>query len=226
MRIYLVRHGVTEFNSSHRFQGGQVNSPLLTEGVERAKQLGKYLADQQFTSVFSSPQGRALDTAKLILNERVTSPEITIVPDLREFEFGIWDGKPEQLVMDNPQYDYLIREPDKYNPKLAGGGETYDNFLSRTTKVIKAIVQNEGPNNSNSVLVVSHGNVISMTVKYLLGVPFANLRQDICHSDSGDTLKTAGHGIVDNDSLTVIETIDNETFKLKVWNKVIPLNSK
>ena len=56
-----------------------------------------------------------------------------------------------------------------------------------------------------------------MTVKTLLGVPVAQLRDPFYMN--GQLMKTIGNGIVDNGSVTVIETTDNEHFNLKKWNE-------
>lgn len=219
MQIYLVRHGKTEFNLTHRFQGGQADSPLLAEGVEKAQLLGKYLANTHFKSVFSSPQGRALSTAQLITEENNYRPEIQIVSELREFEFGSWDGQTEASVLNNPQYQYLIQSPMRYDPQFAGKGETYNQFLTRTTQALKGIIEQSGFNEEKPVLIVAHGNLISLTVKWLLGVPLAKLRSNSCISADGDVLTTESHGIVKNDSLTIIETDNNEKYRLIKWNK-------
>jgi len=220
MQIYLVRHGKTEFNLTHRFQGGQADSSLLAEGIEKAQLLGKYLANTQFENVFSSPQGRALNTAQLIMEENNYRPEIQIVSELREFEFGSWDGQTEASVLNNPQYQYLIQNPTRYDPQLAGNGETYNQFLTRTTRAIKNIIDQSGFNGERPVLIVAHGNLISLTVKWLLGVPLAKLRNNRCISADGDILTTESHGIVRNDSLTIIETNNNEKYQLIEWNEV------
>jgi probable phosphoglycerate mutase len=56
-----------------------------------------------------------------------------------------------------------------------------------------------------------------MTVKALMGVPVAELRAPFVVD--GQVMKTVGHGIVDNDSLTVLSTTDNQHFELTTWNE-------
>ena len=54
MRIYLVRHGETIWNTEGRIQGWK-NSNLTEKGIEDAKALGKYLRDVDFQCAFTSP---------------------------------------------------------------------------------------------------------------------------------------------------------------------------
>ena len=71
MRIYLVRHGETIWNTEGRIQGWK-NSNLTEKGIEDAKALGKYLRDVDFQCAFTSPFQRAIDTTKFILGDKNT----------------------------------------------------------------------------------------------------------------------------------------------------------
>ena len=92
MRFYLVRHGKTEFNLAKRFQGGAVDSPLLPESIINAQKVGSYLADLKFAGAFASPQERAVVTAQNIVDQWEVAPKIKKIADLREMNFGKWDG--------------------------------------------------------------------------------------------------------------------------------------
>ncbi|WP_338207945.1 histidine phosphatase family protein [Lactiplantibacillus paraxiangfangensis] len=217
MQIYFVRHGRTQFNLEHRFQGGRSDSPLLPDGIVDAQAAGKYLADTQFAKVYSSPQKRAMDTAKYVVAANQWQPEITVEPGFKEFDFGTWDGQAENEVQPRAYAQVLLKQPGEYDPSQAGGGESYAAFVDRTTAAVRKIVAAAGTDNPLPLLVVAHGLVTTMTVKTLLGVPVAQLRDPFYMN--GQLMKTIGNGIVDNGSVTVIETTDNEHFNLKKWNE-------
>lgn len=217
MQLYFVRHGQTQFNVEQRFQGGSADSPLVEAGISGAKAAGNYLSQIQFAQVYSSPQGRALDTAKLITAENHWQPAITVEPRFSEFDFGSWDGQLEKDVEPKDQLEKVIHQPAAYQPELANGGETYPEFMARTTAAVHEAVAKAGVDNPLPVLIVSHGLVTTMTIKTLMGVPISGLRDPFVVD--GKTLHTIGHGIVDNDSLTIVETTDNQNFKLKTWNE-------
>ena len=65
MQIYFIRHGRTQYNLEHRFQGGRADSPLVASGIDGAKAAGDYLSTTQFSAVYSSPQERALEKSLL-----------------------------------------------------------------------------------------------------------------------------------------------------------------
>ena len=86
-KLYFVRHGLTENNVNHCFNGGKTNVNLLPEGVEEARKLGRYLSDTSFSCGYVSPQKRAIETMNAIF-----SGTVTIREELREIGFGEWDG--------------------------------------------------------------------------------------------------------------------------------------
>ena len=90
MKLYLVRHGETDWNKQKRIQG-QVDIPLNAFGRSLAKKTAEGLKSIPFDVCYSSPLGRAEETARLILNER----DVPIITDNRimEMAFGEYEGK-------------------------------------------------------------------------------------------------------------------------------------
>lgn len=65
IRILLVRHGETDFNLTHRFQG-RIDISLNKEGKNQAQALALVLKHEPLTAVYSSPLMRAMETARSI----------------------------------------------------------------------------------------------------------------------------------------------------------------
>ena len=106
MRIYLVRHGETIWNTEGRIQGWK-NSNLTEKGIEDAKALGKYLRDVDFQCAFTSPFQRAIDTTKFILGDK--NIVITSNDNFRELNFGTWEGRVFQDVKaEYPEQHYNL----------------------------------------------------------------------------------------------------------------------
>jgi broad specificity phosphatase PhoE len=92
--IYLVRHGQTEFNLERRHYG-HVDSPLTELGREQARRAGEALValiDLRDTVIFSSPLGRALQTARMIADVATVERSIIVDPDLMEIGMGSAEG--------------------------------------------------------------------------------------------------------------------------------------
>jgi broad specificity phosphatase PhoE len=81
LRLYIVRHGQTQWNVEKRMQGQQ-DSELIQKGIDGALALGRSLNTVDFNCIYSSSSRRTLHTAELIRGDR----NICILPDdkLRE----------------------------------------------------------------------------------------------------------------------------------------------
>ena len=88
-KIYMVRHGETQWNTEGRIQG-QTNIPLSEVGKNQARLAADRLATVTFDAVYSSDLDRTLETAKIITES--TNLKIITNPSLRERFFGIFEG--------------------------------------------------------------------------------------------------------------------------------------
>lgn len=114
MRIYTVRHGQTDLNVQKRMQGRH-GLPLNATGIAQAERLADELKGVPFAAVYSSPQERAVQTA------RIATQGAAVVTDerLQPFDVGSADG---QIIDENMRLVVgLIPDPTVYdgveNPK-------------------------------------------------------------------------------------------------------------
>ncbi|MGX4686486.1 histidine phosphatase family protein [Vagococcus sp. JNUCC 83] len=197
--FYCMRHGKTEFNQAGVFQGGLSDSPLLDEGVETAKKAGNYLHDVSFDRVIISPQKRAQDTANAFLSEHPSTPIIETVTDIREMEFGSWDGTLEKNYDGQTQFEHLKHRPHLYDP-TEFGGENFQTLLNRTKTVFENYAK-EYPN--DTILVVSHGLTLQTILKHFQGIPISDIRK-------GELLG--------NTSISIIESTNGSDFSVTQYN--------
>ena len=89
MKLYLVRHGETDWNKVKKIQG-QVDIPLNQFGKHLAEETAEGLHDIPFDLCISSPLSRAYETARIILEGR----DVPIITDARigEMAFGEYEG--------------------------------------------------------------------------------------------------------------------------------------
>ena len=105
MKLYLIRHGQTDWNVAGKIQGCH-DIPLNETGRKQAQYLAEGMRNRPVTHIYSSPQIRALETARAIAASQ--GVEVTTLPGLREVEFGggglagwclLWEGCPELRSM-------------------------------------------------------------------------------------------------------------------------------
>jgi len=92
-RIWLVRHGETEWSKSGQHTG-RTDIPLTATGEQQGKALGRHLAGRQFALVLTSPLGRARETCRLA----GFSAGAQVTDDLLEWNYGIYEGRTTEAV--------------------------------------------------------------------------------------------------------------------------------
>ena len=89
-QIYFLRHGQTDNNREGRMQG-RVDIPLNETGRAQARCAARRLKSISFDAVYSSPLGRAVETAQIVTG--LPTQEINIEPRAIELGFGVWDNR-------------------------------------------------------------------------------------------------------------------------------------
>src|SRR6516164_7640518 len=104
-QLWLIRHGETEWSLSGAHTG-RTDIPLTTNGVARAKAIGRYLNGRHFALVLTSPLGRARETCRNAGYLDVAQTD----SDLREWDYGDYEGRSTaQIQQDRPGW-YLWRD--------------------------------------------------------------------------------------------------------------------
>ena len=158
MKLYVIRHGETDWNRLHLLQG--IHDTDLTElGVEQAKEAAKSLKDVPLDAAFVSPLKRTRMTAAILLEGR----DIPVFYDdrFRERKFGEAEG------MKIPEVDLTDSWTFGARPKYEGM-ESADEFLARVSAGLDDIYA-AYPN--GSVLLVTHGGTSTAIGRYFLGPP-------------------------------------------------------
>lgn len=203
MKLYFTRHGKTEWNKQHRFQGMHGDSPLLSSSFAQIQALSCYLQDVPFAAVYASPSKRAKQTAQGIVSQWEQSVPIFYDANLKEMGYGMLEGKSidkmqeqYQETLTNMRHRLDLYDPSPFN------GETVSAMLERMTKtIIHASHYHDSP-----VLFVGHGASMTAAIQFLAGKSYAELRE---------------MGGLKNNSLSILETKDQkEPYELTLWNDV------
>ncbi|MBQ0042706.1 MAG: histidine phosphatase family protein [Lachnospiraceae bacterium] len=161
MKLYIIRHGETDWNKEKRLQG-QSDIPLNDYGRELARITGKALKDVHFDYVFSSPLSRAYETAELLTEGR--GIEIKTDERIKEICFGEDEGIP--AFERRETFPLFFEDPENYEP--AKGGESYVELCKRTRDFIEEVIiplSKQQPN--ATVLISGHGAMNRSLMIYL-----------------------------------------------------------
>lgn len=99
-RVFLVRHGETDWNAEGRIQS-HTDRPLNDTGDRQARELAAAMRALRFDRAIASPMIRARRTAEIILSASVGAPPLEVDDRLVEMDFGPWEGwRDDELAAD------------------------------------------------------------------------------------------------------------------------------
>ena len=155
MDLLLVRHGVSEHNTSDVISGGTSNPNLSQAGVKQVEEVSKIIDNNKIDQVYASPLIRAKRTAQIL-----TDFQKDIITDdrLKEMDFGSWEGQhAEGLKVKYPDaFDDLGTINSKYT-KYAKNGEIFEQVADRVEEFLAEI---QPYSNDKTIMVVCNGFVI------------------------------------------------------------------
>lgn len=159
-KIYVTRHGETEWNKLRRMQG-RLDSPLTELGKQQALWLGERLETVAIDHLYSSPAGRAMETATLI-NQFKGLP-IKTSDKLQEIYLGGWEGKTQAEIeaYDAERYVNFWNQPECY---IANDGESFESIIQRSGEQLEWIASTHA---GETVLVVAHAVVLKSMIAYV-----------------------------------------------------------
>lgn len=126
IEVYLIRHGATNANREHRYLG-RTEEPLSEEGREELKAFqrqGIYPDPASLQALFVSPMERCRETAELLFGDC----EQHVIPEFREMDFGLFEGKNYQDLQGDVRYQVWI---DSNGTIPFPEGESREDFIAR-----------------------------------------------------------------------------------------------
>ena len=153
LRLYIARHGETDWNLQHRLQGW-TDIPLNATGRRQAAALAESLRGVHLDAIYSSTLSRSRETAEAVAGKTMA---VKSLEGLRERNYGHFQGGSDTA----PEY---IRRLNAWNDRL-DDGESLDELLARTRDSLNQI-RREHP--SGNVLVVAHRITNQMILRALM----------------------------------------------------------
>lgn len=176
-RVYLIRHGQTEWNAEGRWQG-QLDVPLSANGYAQAQALAEHLANVGLCAVYASDLGRAAETGRVIAE--ASGASLSLDPRLRELHLGIFQGLTYSEIRERYPDDEEQMKLN-YMDHVLEQGESRRVLQARALAAWKDILA-QAP--CDSIAIVSHGGTIRLL---LLAVLRPEMNQPVMTMPIGNT---------------------------------------
>jgi broad specificity phosphatase PhoE len=177
-RVYLIRHGATKLAAEDQF-AGETDVSLSAAGRDQVCRLAARLAQVPISAVYTSPLGRAMETARVLAAPH--SVGVISRDGLREISHGHWETRTraevEQLYPE--EYAHWEQDPYLFAPQ---GGET---GLAVTARALPTLLDIVNAHRDHQVCVVSHKATIRLLLSVLLGFDLRTYRDHLEQSPAG-----------------------------------------
>jgi len=175
-KIFLVRHGETDWNKQEIFRG-TIDVPLNDVGLKQADLLGQALKKTKMSVIYTSELSRAYQTASAIAEYQ--NVKLIKEQGFNDMCFGLWEGKTLDMVKkDYPElYNLWKTKPHKAE---FPSGENLDMVKKRVKLSLNKIIKNHFEDN---VVISSHRVITKVLLCYVLGLSnshFWQIKQDNC----------------------------------------------
>ncbi len=172
MRLILVRHGQTQWNSVSRVQG-RTDIPLNEKGKLQAEAIAGRLQGSSFDAVYASPLSRARDTAETITKR--CGGTVVLDEDLIEIQFGKWEGMTSAEL--DSTYPELFRDwgwIERSEDCAKMEAESQQEIVTRSMRFMRQIESRHG--SRARILVVGHTMPTKIIIAHFIGLPYNRIR--------------------------------------------------
>lgn len=173
-RVYLVRHGTTDWNKEEIFRG-RLDCKLNETGQAEARALAEYFRDIPLQAIYSSPLSRAMETAQTVAQAKAL--QVVPHPEFIDIDFGEWQGLPLKEVREKYSELYRLWQ-ERPEAVHFPGGEDLGRVRARAWEGLQKVIR-ENPD--KTALILSHRVVTKVLICAVLGLDdshFWHIKQD------------------------------------------------
>jgi len=168
-KIYLVRHGQTDFNLQNIVQGSGVDSSLNDRGRAQAQAFFRKYKDIPFDKVYTSALKRTRESVQSFIDQGLP---VESFAGLNEISWGTKEGFPITPEEDE-YYHYMLKQWELGDTTLRiEGGESPDEVVTRMKPVLHHIMNQT---DEKTVLICMHGRAIRILMCLILNYPLKSM---------------------------------------------------
>ena len=199
-KIYLLRHGQSEWNLLGKVQG-QSDIELNEKGIEQAHKAAQVFLDKEIDAIYSSDLKRAYQTAEVIGDK--LSLEVNTLCGIREMNFGTWEGLPIETIERDHLDHYKTWRTAPHEITFVDG----ENLAKVQERALAAVNKIISETSHKNILLVSHGTAIKSLILGLLDIDISKYNK----MAMGNT----GISIIEIREFSPVLTLLNDTNHLK-----------
>lgn len=168
-KIYIIRHGETDFNRMNIVQGNGVDTDLNEMGLNQGFLFYNKYKNISFDKIYVSGLKRTQQTIQHFINDGIPFEKLH---ELNEISWGEYEGKAQDFK-EREFYQYAVNAWNSGNYDVAvANGETPNQLQERQKKALEIILKNT---HEKTVLVCMHGRALKSFICLLLNVPLLNM---------------------------------------------------
>ncbi|MEX0769721.1 MAG: histidine phosphatase family protein [Balneolaceae bacterium] len=170
-RLFVIRHGETDYNLHGRLQGRSIDAPLNLTGQKQAEAVGRYLSDYKIDKIVTSGLLRSQQTAEPI--QKKFKLDLCIEPDLDEMDFGNFEGQEYRSVRDQIKEVQMRWQSGDFDYPIPGG-ESPMQVFTRANRAARKLL---APPQGETVVFVLHGRLIRILLSNWMGLGLNNMQK-------------------------------------------------
>jgi len=189
--VYMLRHAQSVANTKGILAGQDNSVQLSKDGHKQAQMLAPYLSELKINRIYSSPLTRCIQTIQ---------PYMQLNPDLDfeidenfiEMDYGKWSGKKLSALARDRRWRSVQNKPSTFTfPQ----GESFRSMRKRVDLALAELSKEKGV-----VLIVTHGDIIKMSLASALGLPIDRFQKFVAEPASLTVIN------LDQNNSTVLQT--------------------
>jgi probable phosphomutase (TIGR03848 family) len=189
--VYMLRHAQSVANTKGILAGQDNSVQLSKDGHKQAQVLVPYLSKLKINRIYSSPLTRCIQTIQPYMQ---LNPDLDFEIDERfiEMDYGLWSGKRLSALARDRRWRSVQNKPSTFTfPQ----GESFRSMRKRVDSALTELSKEKGV-----VLIVTHGDIIKMSLASALGLPIDRFQKFVAEPASLAVIN------LEKNSSTVLQT--------------------
>jgi len=164
-KLYIIRHGQTDYNLNQRVQGRGIDSSLNTKGHEQAGQFFDAYQNVRFDKIYTSSLKRTRESVLGFIEKKYPCEALS---GFDEISWGDHEGEPFSPEMHKRYLDAISSWSNGNLDMNVGGGESPLDVMARQQAAMNVVM---GRSEEQTVLIATHGRAMRIMICWLLNYP-------------------------------------------------------